>query len=41
MAGIAIMFLTARMIAWYKAVDRMPVLHTSPAASQPSDGLAK
>ena len=41
MAGIAIMFLTARMIAWYKAVDRMPVLRTSPAAGRPSDGLAK
>jgi hypothetical protein len=41
MAGIAIMFLTARMIAWYKAVDRMPVLRTSPTAGRPSDGLAK
>jgi hypothetical protein len=41
MAGIAIMFLTAWMIAWYKAVDRMPVLGSSPAASRPGDGIAK
>jgi hypothetical protein len=41
MAGIAIMFLTAWMIAWYKAVDRMPVLGSSPAAGRPGDGIAK
>jgi len=41
MAGIAIMFLTAWMIAWYKAVDRMPVLGSTPASSRPGDGIAK
>jgi hypothetical protein len=41
MAGIAIMFLTAWMIAWYKAVDRMPVLGSLPASSRPGDGIAK
>jgi hypothetical protein len=41
MAGIAIMFLTAWMIAWYKAVDRMPVLGSTPASSRPSDGIAE
>ena len=40
-AGIAIMFLTAWMIAWYKNVDRMPVLRRAPAARQSSEGAAE
>jgi hypothetical protein len=40
-AGIAIMCLTAWMIAWYKAVDRMPALHAAAAARQSSDGIAE
>src|SRR5207253_2052195 len=33
-AGIAVMFLTARMIDWYKAMDRMPMFQ--PAGSRRS-----
>ena len=40
-AGIAVMFLTAWMIAWYKTVDRMPVLRPAAAAGRPSDGVAE
>jgi hypothetical protein len=40
-AGIAVMFLTAWMIAWYKTVDRMPVLGPAAAAGRPSDGVAE
>jgi hypothetical protein len=39
--GIAAMFLTAAMIAWYKVVDRMPVIRTAPASGRASDGIAK
>ena len=40
-AGIAVMFLTAWMIAWYKTVDRMPVLRPAAASGRPSDGIAE
>jgi hypothetical protein len=40
-AGIAVMFLTARMIAWYKTVDRTPLLRPAVASSQSSDGVAE
>jgi hypothetical protein len=40
-AGIAIMFLTAWMIAWYKTVDRMPVLRPAAVSGRPSDGIAE
>jgi hypothetical protein len=40
-AGIAAMFLTAQMIAWYKTVDRMPVLGPAVASRQSSDGVAE
>ena len=40
-AGIAIMFLTAWMIAWYKNVDRMPVLRAPPAAGRSTEGVAE
>ena len=40
-AGIAVMFLTAWMIAWYKTVDRMPVLRPAAASGRPSDGVAE
>jgi len=40
-AGVAVMFLTAWMIAWYKTVDRMPVLRPAAAAGRPSDGIAE
>jgi hypothetical protein len=39
--GIAVMFLTAEMLAWYKMVDRMPALRTASASTRPSDGVAK
>jgi hypothetical protein len=38
-AGIAAMFLTARMIDWYKAMDRMPV--PQPAAARRGDKVAR
>jgi hypothetical protein len=40
-AGIAVMFLTAQVIAWYKTVDRMPVLGPAVASRQSSDGVAE
>jgi hypothetical protein len=40
-AGIAVMFLTAQMIAWYKMVDRAPVLRPAVASGQSSDGVAE
>jgi hypothetical protein len=40
-AGIAVMFLTAWVIAWYKTLDRMPVLHPAAASSRSSDGVAQ
>jgi hypothetical protein len=40
-AGIAVMFLTAWMIAWYKTVDRMPVLRPAAVSGRPSDGIAE
>ena len=40
-AGITVMLLTAAMIAWYKTVDRMPVVRTSPASGRARDGIAK
>ena len=40
-AGIVIMVLTARMIAWYKTVDRMPVLRGVTATGRSSDGVAE
>jgi len=40
-AGIAAMFLTAQVIAWYKTVDRMPVLGPAVASRQSSDGVAE
>ena len=40
-AGIAVMFLTAAMLAWYKMVDRMPPARTVPASGRPSDGMAE
>jgi len=38
-AGIAMMFLTAKMIDWYKALDRMPV--PQPAAARRGDKVAR
>ena len=40
-AGIAVMFLTAGVIAWYKTVDRMPVLRPAAASGRSSDGVAQ
>lgn len=40
-AGIAIMFLTAWMIAWYKNVDRTPVLRATPTAGRSTEGVAE
>jgi hypothetical protein len=40
-AGIAVMFLTAQVIAWYKTVDRTPVLLPAAASRQSSDGVAE
>ena len=37
----AVMFLTAQVIAWYKTVDRMPVLAPAVASRQSSDGVAE
>jgi len=38
-AGIAVMCLTAKMIDWYKAMDRMPILQ--PAAPRSGDGVQR
>lgn len=40
-AGIAMMFLTAWVIAWYKTVDRMPVLRAATASARSSDRAAQ
>ena len=40
-AGIAVMFLTAGVIAWYKTVDRMPVRRPAAASGRSSDGVAQ
>jgi hypothetical protein len=40
-AGIAVMFLTAGVIAWYKTVDRMPALRPAAASGRSSDGVAQ
>jgi hypothetical protein len=39
-AGIAVMFLTARMIDWYKAMDRMPIVQPAVPRSR-DDGVAR
>jgi len=39
--GIAVMFLTAAMIAWYKMVDRTPMIRAAPASGRASDGIAE
>jgi hypothetical protein len=40
-AGIAVMFLTAWVIAWYKTIDRMPVLRAATASGRSSDRAAQ
>ncbi|MBV8494614.1 MAG: OpgC domain-containing protein [Alphaproteobacteria bacterium] len=39
--GIVVMFLTAGMIAWYKNVDRMPVLRAAPTSGRSNEGAAE
>jgi len=39
-AGIAVMFLTAKMIDWYKTIDRRVILQPASAAGRSRDGVA-